>query len=298
MKLENILELFLKNLHTKGASPHTIKAYKLDLLDYLKHLKENECSEEAASLYSLVVDATSIEFKSYKEYLGQSSPATIQRKFITLRRFLSWCLKEGFRKNPVPEPPKLPSSQPLAPRWLKRNELNSLFRLVEKQGNKRNEAIVQLLFHTGLRVSELVSLTWEDIHIGRYEGLLTVKCGKGQKKRFVPLNATARKVLLELKDVSSQKEAKDFLFHGKRGPLNENGVLKLFYTLSSSLSMDTKNKITPHRLRHTFCKTLLDKKESIEKVSTLAGHSSLSTTQKYITPSIEDLKLSVDSLMD
>ncbi|BBH54691.1 tyrosine-type recombinase/integrase [Fluviispira sanaruensis] len=296
MKLENILELFLKNLHTKGASPHTIKAYKLDLLDYLKHLKENEFPEEASPLYSLLIDATSIEFKSYKDFLGQSSPATVQRKFITLRRFLSWCLKEGFRKNPVPDTPKLPSSQPLAPRWLKRNELNSIFRLVEKNGVKRDEVIIVLLYNTGLRISELVDLKWEDIELGRYEGLLKVRKGKGAKMRLVPLNAAARKALLEL--MTLRKPSDEYLFYGKRGRLTENGILKLFYSLSTELRLGSKNKITPHRLRHTFCKTLLDKKESIEKVSTLAGHSSLSTTQKYITPSIEDLKLSVDSLMD
>ncbi|APJ02735.1 tyrosine-type recombinase/integrase [Silvanigrella aquatica] len=248
------------------------------------------------TLYSLLVDATSIELKSYKEYLGQSSPATIQRKFITLRRFLSWALKEGFRKNPIPDSPNRPTSQPLAPRWIMKNDLKALFRLVEKNGVKRDEAIITLLFHTGLRVSELVNLKWEDIELGRYEGLLKVCKGKGQKMRLVPLNAVARKVLQELWTLKNPTD--EYLFHGKRGRLTENGVLKLFYTLSSSLNMDAKKRITPHRLRHTFCKTLLDKKESIEKVSTLAGHSSLTTTQKYVTPSLQDLGNSVKTLED
>ncbi|WP_397601616.1 tyrosine-type recombinase/integrase [Silvanigrella sp.] len=296
MELKNVLELFTKSLEEKGASFHTIKAYKLDLADYLRHLKEIEVSGQnvETTLYSLLVDATSIELKSYKEYLGQSSPATIQRKFITLRRFLSWALKEGLRKNSIPDAPNLPTSQSLAPRWIMKKDLNALFRFVEKQGRIRNEALVLLLFHTGIRVSELVSLTWGDIHLTRYEGLLTVQKGKGQKKRFIPLNATARNVLLKLKKHSIKKEEKDFLFYGKRGPLRENGVLKLFYSFSHQL----KIPVTPHSLRHTFCKTLLDNKESIEKVSTLAGHSSLTTTQKYVTPSLHDLSKAVFSLDD
>lgn len=211
-----VLERFFKHLQLKGTSPHTLKAYKLDLNDYLKHIKElcvsSAHKEDEYNLYDLLANATSVELRTYKDYLGQSAAATIQRKFITLRKFLAWAFKKGHRKHPVPDAPILP------PRWIAKNDLNALLRKVKKKGSVRDLAIIGLLFHTGLRVSELVALKWEDIQIGRYEGFLTVKKGKGEKTRIVPLNTVARKVLTELR--ASKVENRGYLFYDFMG----NGV--------------------------------------------------------------------------
>ncbi len=287
MKTNEILEKYFASLRLKVCSKHTLKAYKLDLLDYINHLE----FKEDEKIKDLLLNATSIEFKTYKYYLGASSPATIKRKFTSLKAFLTWCIKEKFRKKPVPTLPKLPACQPLAPRWLTRNELNSLLRTVEKKKSLRNQTIVNLLLHTGLRVSELVSLRWEDIELGRYEGTLKVRSGKGQKFRSIPLNATARTLLTTY--LESLAEKKEYLFYGiRKNRLNEDAVLRLFYSLGKQAEL----KVTPHDLRHTFCKTLLDKETSLDKIATLAGHSSLTTTQKYTTPSLQDLKTVVTQL--
>ncbi len=289
MKLDEILDKYLNTLKLKGCSKYTLKAYKLDLLDYLSHLE----IEKEEKKIDYLLEATSIDFKTYKSYLGASSPATIKRKFTALKTFLSWCLKVGLRKNPIPELPKLPTSQPLSPRWLSRNDLNALLRIVEKEKSLRDKTIVHLLLNTGLRVGELVSLKWEDIEIGRYNGTLKVCSGKGQKVRFIPLNTTARKVLNAY--FETFKEKKEYLFYGKRkNKLNEDAVLRLFYSLAKKAEI----KVTPHDLRHTFCKNLLDKNISLDKIATLAGHSSLAVTQKYTTPSLQDLNKAVIQLDD
>ncbi|MBX9838357.1 MAG: site-specific integrase, partial [Silvanigrellaceae bacterium] len=88
MKLNEILDKFFNDLKIKTSSKHTIKAYKLDLFDYLNHLKEENFSEK--ELLNLLINATSVEFKTYKSYLGASSSSTIKRKFNTLKRFLDW----------------------------------------------------------------------------------------------------------------------------------------------------------------------------------------------------------------
>ena len=133
MLLQDTLEKFFAYLQSKGSSPHTLKAYRLDLLDYIKHFKEEgferPCEE---TLCESLVQATSVDLNSYRIYLGQSAPATIARKFATLRKFLFWAHKEGLRVKAAPDIPILPKKQPLAPRWLKKNEINELLRKIEK----------------------------------------------------------------------------------------------------------------------------------------------------------------------
>ncbi|KAB8033605.1 tyrosine-type recombinase/integrase [Fluviispira multicolorata] len=291
MKTNEILDKFFHYLKIKGSSKHTLKAYKLDLQDYLKHLSEEHINEK--DLSNLFINATSVEFKTYKFYLGASSPATVKRKFMTLKRFLDWCVQEGYRKQKLPEAIKLPKFQTLSPRWLTRNEMNSIQRALETKRNLRDKTIVNLLYHTGIRVGELVSLRWEDIDTGRYQGTLRIRKGKGEKERLVPLNATARNLLQKYEESLVKRE--DYLFYGiRKNPLNEDGVLRMFYSLSKQAGV----KVTPHALRHTFCKNLLESNVSIDKIATLAGHSSLTVTQKYTTPSLQDLSKAVVHLED
>jgi site-specific recombinase XerD len=131
MKTNEILDKFFHYLKLKASSKHTLKAYKLDLQDYLNHLSEEDFHEKELS--NLFIHTTSVEFKTYKSYLGASSPATIKRKFTTLKRFLDWCFIEGYRKQKLPDLPKLPKFQALSPRGLTRNEMNSIHRALLKQ---------------------------------------------------------------------------------------------------------------------------------------------------------------------
>lgn len=302
----NLIELFLDHLRAKRVSAHTIKAYRLDLLDYLKHLSEefafqiksDENQRTETHLFDGLIQATSVDLNNYRAYLGQSLPATITRKFATLKKFLNWLHKEGRRTKSLPTFPILPKKQPLAPKWLSKNEIHELLRKAERSSqscSNRNYVIVTLLLNTGIRVGELVNLKWEDIEFKRYDGSLKIQSGKGQKERIVPLNAKIRSILLIYKEqVSKIMPGKEYLFYGKRGKINENAVLKMFYTLSKTLNFE----VTPHDLRHTFCKLLLDKNVSLDKIATLAGHSSLNITQRYLTPSFQDLSDSVDKLIE
>lgn len=171
--------------------------------------------------------------------------------------------------------------------------MNSIQRVLETKRNQRDKTIVNLLYHTGIRVSELVSLQWEDIDTGRYQGVLRIRKGKGEKERIVPLNATARNLLQKYEESLGKRES--YLFYGiRKNRLNEDGVLRMFYSLSKQAGV----KVTPHALSHTFCKNLLESNVTLDKIATLAGHSSLAVTQKYTTPSLQDLNAAVIQLDD
>jgi site-specific recombinase XerD len=301
MKIQKVLDHFYQDLNFRRVSRHTIKAYKLDLVDFGNHILEQsgKSTVDEINLFEEVVNCTSRDFQTFLEYLGQSAPSTIARKFSSLRYFLAWAQKNSYRKRPAPDlPMRMPKQQKLAPRWLTKSQVDMLIRKAEKfdhSQNQRNVVIIKLLLNTGLRVSELVTLEWDDIILKRYEGTIKVISGKGGKERFIPLNANIRSTLEKYKlYMDKHYKNESHLFHGKRGRLKEDAILRIFYSIGKVLDF----KITPHVLRHTFCKTLLNKDVKMNEIADLAGHSSLTTTQKYVTPSLSDLSISVEKLND
>lgn len=136
-------------------------------------------------------------------------------------------------------------------------------RIVEKGKNIRDIAIIKLLLNTGLRVSELCDLTWINIKISPKKGHLKVNHGKGSKRREVPLNKDARKALQDL-GYNQHKGSLENVFIGQRGAMTPRGVESMLkkYVLHTDLEA-----ISPHQLRHTFCKNLIDAGVSLEKVA-------------------------------
>ena len=186
------------------------------------------------------------------------------------------------------------SSKSLGPRWLTRREQHALLRALERGRNRRDLAIVQLLLHTGLRVRELCTLTWRDITLSARKGRLTVRHGKGGTYRQGPLNATARAAVHTLG--SQQHVGTDApLLLGQRGPLTPRGVQTLLAKYETQAHLDV---LSPHVLRHSFCKNLLHAGVGLEQVATLAGHTSLETTRRYCTPSLQELEQAVTRLSD
>ena len=143
--------------------------------------------------------------------------------------------------------------------------------------------------HTGLRVQELCALHWKDVQISDRKGSLIVHHGKGEKRREVPLNKDARDAFLSL-DYPKQVGQDQLIFQGQRGPLQPRGVQFILQYYSSLI----KEKITPHSLRHTFCKNLINAGIGLEKVAMIVGHENLETTRRYCEPSMSDLQQAVD----
>ncbi|MDI3535355.1 MAG: hypothetical protein PWQ82_1720 [Thermosediminibacterales bacterium] len=165
-------------------------------------------------------------------------------------------------------------------------------RAVRKSRKERDIAIIILLMHTGLRVYELCALNIDDVMIRERSGYIVVRSGKGNKYREVPLNLTARRVLKAWIEVRGSDPGP--LFPGRGG--RHITARSIEYMISRYAYDARLENVTPHVLRHTFCKSLVDAGESLDRVAVLAGHADLNTTAKYTRPTRKDLQNSVDKL--
>jgi integrase/recombinase XerC len=178
--------------------------------------------------------------------------------------------------------------QQTAPKWLDRNQQLALLREVRKNGSLRDYAIFQTFLGTGLRISELAAVTLEDLEINDRSGWLRVRSGKGTKSREVPLDLKTRQAIEEYKKVRPTSNA-NRLFLGQRGTINSEGINYLVAEYSRRAGLDC----TPHTLRHSYAKNLVDMGTPLDQVAILMGHESLDTTKIYTKPSRGDLEQAV-----
>jgi site-specific recombinase XerD len=168
----------------------TIKNYLCDLNYFVKWFELH--AEQKISPDKI----TPTDLRDYKHYLSEVlllKPKTVNRKLSSLKSFLNWaCTEELIPDHRTPRVPQPIPEEKVGPQWLNRNEQHSLLRIVEQGKNKRDLTIIQLFLNTGLRVSELCSLMWNDIHISNRKGSLIVRSGKGGKRREIPLNQDAQ----------------------------------------------------------------------------------------------------------
>ncbi|RPF49622.1 integrase/recombinase XerC [Thermodesulfitimonas autotrophica] len=234
---------------------------------------------------------TELDVADYRRHLQnrKRKPATVKLHLDVLSAFFTWACKSGLAQANPAEEVKRPAREAPPPRWLDRREVAALARSVQKHGTARDRALFTLLLHAGLRISEALSLKTQDIVIRDRSGHVKVRQGKGGTYREVPLNATARKILSEyMKDVSG-----GWLFPGRNGSsMTPRAAQKRLKELGRLAGVD----VTPHKLRHTFCKMLVDAGESLDRVALLAGHASLDTTAVYTKPGRTDLEKAVEKL--
>lgn len=285
--MPSVLDRFAKYLEHSERSPLTIKNYICDLQAFARWFTDtnNDKKFDPAKI-------TPTDLREYKQWLivhKGLKPNSTNRKLATLRSFINWASDVGVVKNiSALKMPKFEKQERVGPRWLDRREQNALLRVVERGGVERNIAIVKLLLNTGLRVDELCSLTWKDVKLTDRKGTLVVQKGKGNKRREVPLNPDARNafLLIGYKENAGRRSP---IFFGQRGRLTSRGLQNIFAKYAEIAKLD----ISPHSLRHTFCKNLVNAGVSLEKVAALAGHENLETTRRYIEPSLKDLENAV-----
>lgn len=279
------IKKFTQFLKQSERSKATIKNYLADLNAFSFWFKD--VNNEIFILKNI----TPTDLREYKQFLiHQKSlkPNSINRKIATLRSYLEWAEQTNQIKHHIIVPKFLPKTK-LGPRWLNKLKQNQLLRLAEQKGNIRDITIIKLLLNTGVRVQELCDLRWQDINISDRKGTLIVHHGKGEKRREVPLNKDARDMLISMGYLQHVGQSA-LIFQGQRGPLTPRGVQFLLQYYSSII----KEKITPHSLRHTFCKNLINVGVGLEKVAIMAGHENLETTRRYCEPSMLDLQQAVD----
>jgi len=288
--LDQLVERFLQDLQRQETSPRTRAAYRLDLLHFAGWFARTV--GEAFSPEAV----TPTDVREYRGHLinvEHRQPATVNRRLAALRRFFQWAKATGLAKELPTENVKGIASSPRSPHWLDKRDVDRLIRAVERHGNTRDLAIVLTLRHTGIRVSELSSLTLGDVETSERKGSLTVRSGKGSKFRVLPLNVDARQAITAYLKVRPTVSA-DHLFIGQRGQGISSRAVELLVTKYGRLA--GLEDVTPHTLRHSFGKHALDAGADLVSVSALLGHQRLETTAIYTTPSQRDLEKVVEKL--
>lgn len=277
-------------LAERNASPETVRAYHADVADYLRW-----CAREGAD--PLEADHRCV--RRYLAYLDQAQYArrTVNRHLSSVKSFYRWLVVSGRISSSPAEVLQGPKQGRALPRVIKRADMDKLLS-VTLEGKApeditatdlRDQALLELLYAAGLRVSEAAGLTGDQVLLG--ESLLRVM-GKGSKERIVPLHETACSALsryLEEGRPQLLRDASPYVFLSSRGnPMNANAIRAVFKRVLRKAGLD--QSLTPHAMRHSFATDLLAGGADLRSVQEMLGHASLSTTQIYTHMTPERLR--------
>ncbi len=269
--MREFIDKFIRYLEIeKAASLHTVRAYRKDLKAFSEYAKTEPGEID-------MIDVRGFVAEQIKKGLRK---ITVSRRLSSIRSFFKFLYREGYIKsNPAKlvSNPKIPK---LLPKFL---SVDDVFSLIEKPEGigfmpVRDRAILELLYSSGLRVSELTGLNVDDVNTR--ESLMKVR-GKGKKERIVPIGSKAidamKSYTIERMLMKSRDKALFLNRMGKR--LTDRGVRRIVVKYARALAYH--GQIGPHTLRHSFASHLLQSGADLRVIQELLGHSSLSTTQKY-----------------
>jgi len=283
---DHALDAFLDFLNVeRGLSPNTVEAYFLDTREFLRFLGDRR------------VDFRAVGREHINEFLqvlyADKSPRTVSRKIVTLRTFFRFLLQDGYIEHDPTETLETPRSWQNLPRYLTQGEVEALLAQpdLEKTLGLRDRTMLEVLYATGLRVSELVGIRTRDLNLEM--GVIRT-IGKGNKERFVPLGDTAISFVERYRDqalprLKAKNPTSPYLFISQKGtPLSRQHfwlLIKKYGRLAGIRSI-----LSPHVLRHSFATHLLENGADLRSVQIMLGHASISTTQIYTHVTRERLK--------
>ena len=262
----------------RGLSANTITAYKQDLSSFIDFLqKENLTSWPTKAID---IDAFLAEQRDQKK-----ATSSISRLISSLRKFYQWLVRQNIQKlNPMLEIDSPKKRRPL-PVALTTVEVTDLLKQpdIKKKLGLRDRALLETLYATGIRVSELINLKFTDLH----EELKLVKVfGKGSKERLIPISKVALSWINSYKEkvrdplILKVGKNTDFIFLNSRGgSLTRQAVWQIIKHYCKLAGI--QKNVTPHTLRHTFATHLLENGADLRVVQEILGHSDISTTQIY-----------------
>ncbi len=294
-------DLFLEHLETAaGRSPRTIQNYKQALLDFIAFRKTSDW-----------LIFTERDFREYLRFLTlkhRLHPGTVRLRFAALRSFYRWAVRRGYVKTSPVKDISLPKLPRRLPRFISQSQIEVLLqgpykRLLKYQaecrenGGKlrgrpwhewqswRDAAMLEVLYGSGMRISELLMMRWSAINFSEKTVMVL---GKGNKERLCVLTDPAIEALKQYREFSPYS-ALDTVWVSDMGrPITARAVqlaLK-YYLLMAGLDV----RLSPHKLRHSFATHLLERGADLRSVQELLGHAQLSTTQIYTRVSPEHLK--------
>jgi integrase/recombinase XerC len=286
-----VLKDFLQHLRRRDVSPHTLAAYENDIATFLQHTARIR-QKQVDALTAADADAFAIRAFLGELHKQRISAASSARKLSAIRTFVKFLRREDLIEDDpatLVASPKVPET---IPAHLTVNEMNRLLEMPDSSTplGRRDRAILELFYASGLRLSELVGLDIEDINIS---SRMVRVLGKGRKERLVPFNSsTSDAVRAYLKDrsqlsggapVSARKARRPSqapLFLNYRGErLSARSIDRLVRRYVTACG--AKFGISPHALRHSFATHLLANGADLRAIQELLGHARLSTTQRY-----------------
>ncbi len=259
-----MLDRLETELKLRGFSDMTVRTYVKQNKLFLDHIKKNP------------EDVTEEDIRGYlasQMSEHKSAIRTISLKKAALKFFYDELLKKGIVNLKTPKTPKD------IPDVLTKDEVKAL---IDNAGSKKTKLIIQFLYSTGLRVSELVGLKKNNLNLKEGEGW--VRAGKGNKDRFFKIPDSLKGDLeLFIKELETE-----YLFAGKNGHISTRNIQKILQSAGQRAGINKRSN--PHQLRHAYATHLLNSGVDIRLIQELLGHSSLSTTQLYTHVSKEQLK--------
>ncbi|WP_459499837.1 tyrosine recombinase XerC [Bacillus sp. C1] len=289
MNVNKLLQLFVTYLQIeRNYSKYTIASYQNDLEHFVQFMEREGISS--------FLDVTYVDVRLYLTMLHDEKLArkSVARKVSSLRSLYRFLMREGYREDNPFALASLPKKEWSIPKFLYSEELENLFEVsdIETPLGQRNQALLELMYATGIRVSECVGLQLEDIDFS--VGTILVM-GKGKKQRYVPFGDYAQGALITYIENGRKQLAKkteehsQMVFLNAKGtPLTDRGVRYILNELIKKTSLTMR--ISPHMLRHTFATHMLDEGADLRTVQELLGHENLSATQIYTHVSKERLR--------
>jgi integrase/recombinase XerC len=287
--MEDAIKAFVMHLQVeRNASPETIRNYRSDLHQLTKFLQRTK--HETVPIHIGVV--TGDHIRAYLHSLDQrgEKASSLARKLACLRSFFRFLVREGLlHKNPTENlrSPKLP--KPL-PRVLTKDDAAALMEFPTKQSplSLRDRALLETMYSTGARVSEVVGINLDDVN--ETGGIVCLR-GKGRKERMVPIGDLALHAIQEyrtsLKPSARGSHLPSPMFLNHRGRrITTRSVARMVSQYSSRL---IGGAVSPHALRHSYATHLLDEGADLRSIQEMLGHASLSTTQKYTHLAMDQL---------
>lgn len=273
-----MLDSFLDYLALeKGLSPNTSSAYRQDLAGFIAWLQRNR-----VSTLNEVTRRHIMDFLLERREKGMA-PSTLSRQLVAIRVFFRFLQQEGLLAANITDAMDTPKLWSILPETLSITEVDHLLKApdLKKPHGIRDKAMLELIYSSGLRVSELTSLALDDLH----EDAHYIKClGKGRKERVVPYGSSARahlaRYLDEVRTAWNRNPAQRAVFITKRDrPISRKTVWQLIkrYARVAGVNRD----ISPHTLRHSFASHLLANQAPLRVIQEMLGHADISTTQIY-----------------
>ncbi len=251
-----------------GSSPNTLAAYRNDL-------------ERAAEILGSLERASSDDVSRLGEQWAELAPSTVARRSAALRRFFGFLVDDGLRKDdPSSALPRPRFERPL-PRILDSDEVQRMFETVEDRASSdepaavRNLALLELLYGSGLRASELVGLPRGSVRSG--QPFLMVR-GKGSKERLVPISSRASTAVGKWLEISPGGSV--WLFPSGKSHLSRVRLFQIVRAIAADAGI-APERVSPHVLRHAFATHLLSGGADLRVLQTLLGHADIATTQIY-----------------